>query len=31
MDAVDAIEGTPTGQGDRPIEPQTIERVNLAE
>ena len=26
MDAVDAIEGTPTGAGDRPVEPQVIER-----
>ena len=31
MDAVDAIEGTPTGAGDRPIEPQVIERVELSE
>jgi cyclophilin family peptidyl-prolyl cis-trans isomerase len=30
MDAVDAIESAPTGQGDRPIEPQTIERVSLS-
>ena len=29
MDAVDAIEGTQTGLGDRPVEPQTIERVEL--
>ena len=29
MDAVDAIEGTRTGAGDRPLEPQTIERVEL--
>ena len=29
MDAVDAIEGTPTGGGDKPVEPQTIERVEL--
>jgi hypothetical protein len=29
MDAVDAIEGTPTGAGDRPVEPQVIERVEL--
>jgi peptidyl-prolyl cis-trans isomerase B (cyclophilin B) len=29
MDAVNAIESTPTGGGDRPIEPQTIERVEL--
>ena len=26
MDAVDAIEGTQTGPGDRPVEPQVIER-----
>ncbi len=30
MDAVDAIEATPTGAGDRPVEPQVIERVELA-
>jgi cyclophilin family peptidyl-prolyl cis-trans isomerase len=30
MDAVDAIEGTPTRSGDRPREPQTIERVELS-
>jgi peptidyl-prolyl cis-trans isomerase B (cyclophilin B) len=29
MDAVDAIEGTPTGAGDKPVEPQVIERVEL--
>jgi cyclophilin family peptidyl-prolyl cis-trans isomerase len=29
MDAVDAIEGTEKGPGDRPVEPQTIERVEL--
>jgi cyclophilin family peptidyl-prolyl cis-trans isomerase len=29
MDAVDAIEGTETGPGDRPVEPQQIERVEL--
>ena len=29
MDAVDAIEGTPTGAGDSPVEPQVIERVEL--
>src|SRR5689334_21881159 len=29
MDAVDAIEGTPTGAGDRPTDPQLIERVEL--
>ena len=31
MDAVDAIESTPTGAGDRPQEPQVIERIELAE
>ena len=31
MDAVDAIEATPTGAGDRPVEPQVIERIELAE
>ena len=31
MDAVDAIEATPTGAGDRPIEPQVIERIELSE
>ncbi len=30
MDAVDAIEASPTGAGDRPREPQTIERVELS-
>jgi peptidyl-prolyl cis-trans isomerase B (cyclophilin B) len=30
MDAVDAIEATPTGAGDRPSEPQVIERVELS-
>jgi len=29
MEAVDAIEGTPTGAGDRPVDAQTIERVEL--
>jgi peptidyl-prolyl cis-trans isomerase B (cyclophilin B) len=29
MDAVEAIESAPTGPGDRPVEPQTIERVEL--
>ena len=29
MDAVDAIEGTPTGSGDKPVEPQTLERIEL--
>ena len=31
MDAVDAIEGTETGPGDRPSQPQVIERVELRE
>jgi peptidyl-prolyl cis-trans isomerase B (cyclophilin B) len=31
MDAVDAIEGTATGAGDKPVEPQTIERVELSD
>jgi peptidyl-prolyl cis-trans isomerase B (cyclophilin B) len=31
MDAVDAIEGTETGPGDKPVEPQKIERVELSE
>jgi peptidyl-prolyl cis-trans isomerase B (cyclophilin B) len=31
MDVVDAIESTPTGPGDKPVEPQTIERVELDE
>jgi peptidyl-prolyl cis-trans isomerase B (cyclophilin B) len=31
MESVDAIEGTPTGSGDRPLEPQTIERVDLSD
>ena len=29
MDSVDAIEGTPTGAGDKPVEPQAIERIEL--
>jgi cyclophilin family peptidyl-prolyl cis-trans isomerase len=29
MDAVDAIEATPTGRQDRPLEPPTIESINL--
>ena len=29
MDIVDAIEATPTAAGDRPVEPQVIERVEL--
>jgi cyclophilin family peptidyl-prolyl cis-trans isomerase len=31
MDAVEAIEAAPTGPGDRPLEPQLIERVELAD
>jgi peptidyl-prolyl cis-trans isomerase B (cyclophilin B) len=31
MDAVDSIEGTQTGTGDRPVEPQVIERVELSD
>ena len=31
MDTVDSIEGTETGPGDRPSEPQVIERVELSE
>ena len=31
MDAVDAIEGTPTGAGDRPVEDQKIERIELSD
>jgi cyclophilin family peptidyl-prolyl cis-trans isomerase len=31
MGAVDAIESTPTGPGDKPLEPQTIERVELSD
>ena len=31
MDAVDAIESAPTGAGDRPREPQVIERVELSD
>jgi peptidyl-prolyl cis-trans isomerase B (cyclophilin B) len=31
MDAVDAIEGTETGPGDRPTEPQVIEHVELSD
>ena len=29
--AVDAIEGAETGPGDRPMEPQVIERVELGD
>ena len=31
MDTVDAIEGTATGAGDRPTEPQTIEALVISE
>ncbi len=31
MEVVDAIEGTATGAGDSPVEPQLIERVELSE
>jgi peptidyl-prolyl cis-trans isomerase B (cyclophilin B) len=31
MDAVDAIEGTETGSGDRPSQPQVIESVELGD
>ncbi len=31
MDAVDAIENTGTGRGDRPLEPQVIERIELSD
>ncbi len=31
MNTVDAIESTATGAGDKPLEPQTIERVELSE
>ena len=31
MDAVDKIEGTETGAGDRPAEPQVVERVELSD
>jgi peptidyl-prolyl cis-trans isomerase B (cyclophilin B) len=31
MEAVDAIETTSTGPGDRPLEPQVIERVELSD
>jgi peptidyl-prolyl cis-trans isomerase B (cyclophilin B) len=29
MDAVDAIEGTATGAGDKPVDDQVIERIEL--
>ncbi len=31
MDAVDSIEGTKTGNGDRPVEDQKIERIELSD
>ena len=31
MDAVDAIERTPTGAGDRPVDEQRIERIELSD
>jgi hypothetical protein len=31
MDAVDAIEGTPTGAQDRPLDPPSIESIGLSE
>ena len=31
MDVVDAIESTATDGSDQPLEPQTIERVELSE
>jgi cyclophilin family peptidyl-prolyl cis-trans isomerase len=31
MDAVDAIESTPTDASDQPLEPQTIERIELSD
>jgi cyclophilin family peptidyl-prolyl cis-trans isomerase len=31
METVDAIEATPTGSGDRPLEEQRIERVELSD
>ena len=31
MEAVDKIESAPTGAGDRPLEPQVIERIELAD
>jgi len=31
MEAVDAIEGTATGPGDRPVEPQVIETIVLSD
>jgi peptidyl-prolyl cis-trans isomerase B (cyclophilin B) len=31
MEVVDAIEAAPTDSGDRPVEPQTIERIELGD
>ncbi len=31
MDTVDAIEGTPTGAGDRPVDPPVIESIELGD
>jgi peptidyl-prolyl cis-trans isomerase B (cyclophilin B) len=31
MEAIDAIEAAPTGAGDRPLEPQVIERIQLSD
>jgi cyclophilin family peptidyl-prolyl cis-trans isomerase len=31
MEAVDALESAETGSGDKPVKPQTIERVELAD
>jgi peptidyl-prolyl cis-trans isomerase B (cyclophilin B) len=31
MDSVDAIEATATGAGDRPLEDQVVERVELSD
>ncbi len=31
MDVVDAIEATETGPGDRPVDPQVIERIELSD
>jgi peptidyl-prolyl cis-trans isomerase B (cyclophilin B) len=31
METVDAIEGTPTGAGDRPVDEQRIERIELGD
>jgi cyclophilin family peptidyl-prolyl cis-trans isomerase len=30
MDVVDSIEGTPTGPGDRPVEPVVMEKVTIS-